>query len=203
MSGTDKTTAGAGRHRLLWTAIPLLVFAALAVVMFTGLRSGDPSFVPSALVGSPVPDFKLGPLAGLNRAGVPVPGLEAEDLRQGSVTLVNVWASWCAPCRQEHPLLMQLSQAGFNVVGINYKDETENARRFLGTLGNPFRAVGVDDSGRSAIDWGVYGIPETFVVDGQGIIRYKHVGPLDADAVQSVLLPAVEAAQGSGGPVSR
>jgi cytochrome c biogenesis protein CcmG/thiol:disulfide interchange protein DsbE len=197
LSGPAKSAAGAARHRPLWTAIPLLLFAALALAMFTGLRSGDPSLVPSALVGSPVPDFRLEPLAGLNRAGVPVPGLEAGSLRQGSVTLVNIWASWCAPCRQEHPLLMELSQAGIDVVGINYKDEAENARRFLGTLGNPFRAVGVDDSGRSAIDWGVYGVPETFVVDGQGIIRYKHVGPLDALAVESVLLPAVEAAQGS------
>jgi cytochrome c biogenesis protein CcmG/thiol:disulfide interchange protein DsbE len=172
----------------------VIVFGALALAMFVGLRSGDPSILPSALVGKPVPEFTLNPLPRLNRDGKPVPGIATADLTGGEVTLVNIWASWCGPCRQEHPLLMQLDQSGIKVVGINYKDQEENARRFLGTLGNPYRAVGVDDDGRSAIDWGVYGVPETFVVDGDGVIRHKHVGPLTAGAVESRLVPAIEAA---------
>ncbi|NND49295.1 MAG: DsbE family thiol:disulfide interchange protein [Rhizobiales bacterium] len=189
------TEAPAGARRLIWTAVPVIVFGALALAMFVGLRSGDPSILPSALVGKPVPEFTLNPLPRLNRDGKPVPGISTADLTGGEVTLVNIWASWCGPCRQEHPLLMQLDQSGIKVVGINYKDQEENARRFLGTLGNPYRAVGVDDDGRSAIDWGVYGVPETFVVDGDGVIRHKHVGPLTAGAVESRLVPAIEAAR--------
>lgn len=164
--------------RLLHLA-PVLVFSALAILFLVRLYSGDPSKVPSALIGRPVPPFTLAPLEGLSAAGQPVPGLSDAALKAGPVTVVNVWASWCAPCRQEHPVLMDLAKdPSIRVVGINYKDNSENARRFLGQLGNPFAAVGVDPGGRTAIDWGVYGVPETFVVGPDGAIRHKHIGPL-------------------------
>jgi cytochrome c biogenesis protein CcmG/thiol:disulfide interchange protein DsbE len=163
--------------RLLYL-LPALVFGALALLFLFRLYSGDPSKVPSALIGRPVPSFALEPLPGLVRDGQPLPGLAEADLK-GAVTVVNVWASWCAPCRQEHPLLMELAKdPSIRVVGIDYKDTPENARRFLGTFGNPFAAVGVDPNGRAAIDWGVYGVPETFVVGPDGTIRHKQIGPL-------------------------
>lgn len=160
--------------------MPLLIFSGLALVFLVQLFGGDPSRVPSALIGRPVPAFTLPPLPGLAREGVLLPGLAAADLRSGGqVTVVNVWASWCAPCREEHPALMELArERNVRVVGINYKDAPENARRFLGALGNPFSAVGVDATGRTAIDWGVYGVPETFIVDAAGTIRHKHIGPI-------------------------
>lgn len=166
------------RVRLLYL-LPALVFTALALLFLARLYSGDPSKVPSALIGRPVPAFALEPLPGLVRDGQPVPGLSSEDLKGGRVTVVNVWASWCAPCREEHPVLMELAKdPSIRLVGINYKDSPENARRFLGALGNPFAAVGVDPNGRTAIDWGVYGVPETFVIGPDGTIRYKHIGPI-------------------------
>ncbi len=113
----------------------------------------------------------------------------------GKLTLVNVWGSWCVPCRQEHPLLMEIAEdERIRVVGLNYKDQPENARRFLGDLGNPFAAVGADRAGRSAIEWGVYGVPETFLVDEAGKIVYKHVGPFTPDSVKNDLMPAVAGA---------
>jgi cytochrome c biogenesis protein CcmG/thiol:disulfide interchange protein DsbE len=178
--------------RRLWFAVlPAAVFTALAVLFWRGL-SGDPSEIPSALVGQPVPEFDLPPVDGLG-----LTGLKAADLRQGNVTVVNIWASWCVPCRQEHPVLMELSKRrDLKLVGINYKDEPENARRFMGTLGQPFQAIGADRNGRSAVDWGVYGVPETFVVDGKGIIRYKWIGPLTPEGLEQTLLKEVEKARG-------
>jgi cytochrome c biogenesis protein CcmG/thiol:disulfide interchange protein DsbE len=171
------------RSRLLFL-LPALVFGALALLFLVRLSSGDPSKVPSALIGHLAPAFSLPALDGLHADGQPVPGLSREDLK-GKVTVVNVWASWCAPCRQEHPLLMELAKdPTIRLVGINYKDNPENARRFLGTLGNPFAAVGVDQNGRTAIDWGVYGVPETFVVGPDATIRYKQIGPLTPEGLQ-------------------
>jgi cytochrome c biogenesis protein CcmG/thiol:disulfide interchange protein DsbE len=166
------------RTRLLFL-LPVLVFAGLAALFLLRLFSGDPSRVPSALIGRPAPAMTLPPLEGLRAAdGAPVPGLSPEDLK-GRVTIVNVWASWCAPCRLEHPLLVDLAKdTSIRLVGINYKDQAENARRFLGALGNPYAAVGVDANGRAAIDWGVYGVPETYIVGPDGAIRHKHIGPL-------------------------
>jgi cytochrome c biogenesis protein CcmG/thiol:disulfide interchange protein DsbE len=176
------------RSRLIFL-LPVLVFAGLAALFLGRLFSGDPSRVPSALIGRPVPAFALAPLEGLQASGQPVPGLAQADLK-GRVTVVNVWASWCAPCRQEHPLLMDLAKdPSVQVVGINYKDNPENARRFLGALGNPFAAVGVDPNGRTAIDWGVYGVPETFIIGPDGTIRHKQIGPLAPEN-----LPAFQAA---------
>ena len=166
------------RSRLIFI-LPGLVFVALVVLFGVQLTSGrNPAEVPSVLINKPVPAFNLAPLEGLLANGQPVPGFSNQDLR-GRVTVVNVWASWCAPCRQEHPLLVDLARdPSIRVVGINQKDNPDNARRFLGTLGNPYAAVGVDPNGRASIDWGVYGVPETFIVGPDGTIRHKHIGPL-------------------------
>ena len=188
MSAVDEK-GGRGRVRLIYL-VPLALFAVLAAVFLMRLEAGgDPSAIPSALVGHPAPDFDLPPLDG---AGVP--GLKRADL-DGQVTLVNVFASWCVPCRDEAPVLEELAgDKRFRLVAINYKDTTQNARRFLGDFGNPFAAIGVDAKGRSAIDWGVYGVPETFVVGPDGIIRYKYVGPLSDEAVARTLMPEVDKA---------
>jgi cytochrome c biogenesis protein CcmG, thiol:disulfide interchange protein DsbE len=187
------------RRRLVMALLPVVVFAGLAVLFAIGLTRDDPSRVPSVLIGKPAPQFELPPLEGLTRQGVPVPGFATADLAQGHVTLVNIWASWCAPCREEHPHLMTLSQIeGMHLVGINYKDTPENARRFLGALGLPYSAVGVDRSGRTFVDWGAYGVPETFLVDGQGIIRYKYIGPITPKALDETLLPRIRELQQEG-----
>jgi cytochrome c biogenesis protein CcmG, thiol:disulfide interchange protein DsbE len=184
------------RRRLIMALLPVLVFAGLAVLFAIGLTRDDPSKVPSVLIDKPAPQFELPPLEGLTRQGVPVPGFATADLAQGHVTLVNIWASWCAPCREEHPHLMTLSEIdGVRLVGINYKDAPENARRFLGALGLPYSAVGVDRSGRTFVDWGAYGVPETFLVDGQGIIRYKYIGPITPKALDETLLPRIRELQ--------
>lgn len=177
-------------------AIPLLMFAALAAVFAKGLFSGDASKVPSALIGKPAPAVTLAPLEGLQRDGRPVPTFDMADLAKGRATIVNVFASWCAPCRVEHPFLVAMAEAPavkqgkVALVGFNYKDEAENARRFLGALGNPYSAVGVDRAGRAAIDWGVYGVPETFLIGPDGRILEKHVGPLDGAAASRMLARA-------------
>jgi cytochrome c biogenesis protein CcmG/thiol:disulfide interchange protein DsbE len=182
-----------GRRKLL--LIPLVVFLALASLLFARLFSGDPSTLPSALIGRPAPDIALPPLEGLTADGVAVPGFSRAELAAGEVSVVNVFASWCGPCRDEHPVLMELKTRGLRLFGLNHKDSPENARRFLGGLGNPFSRVGVDPKGRASIEWGVYGVPETFVVDGQGRIAYKFVGPLTPAAVEAKLLPAIEKAK--------
>ncbi len=174
-----------------WLALlPLAIFLALASVFLVELLAGrDVSAVPSALIGSPAPVTRLEPVEGLG-----LPGLDSAGFL-GKVTLVNVWASWCAPCRQEHPVLMALKRDGrFDIAGLNYKDMPADARQFLGDLGNPFGAIGTDANGRAAIDWGVYGVPETFIIGRDGMILFKHVGPLDAAAVQNELMPEIERA---------
>ncbi len=180
----------AKRSRIWVVLIPVILFAALAALFWKGL-SGNPSEIPSALINKPVPDFTLQPVSGLD-----IPGLATADLRTGKVAVVNVWASWCAPCRIEHPLLTELARRpDITLLGINYKDEPENAVRFLGVLGQPFAAIGSDRDGRTAVNWGVYGVPETFVVDGQGFIRYKHIGPLTPEAITGKLSAEIEKAK--------
>ncbi len=177
---------------------PLAAFLALAVLFLVGLRSGDPSIVPSALIGHRAPQTNLPPLAGLERDGAPVPGLDPARFK-GNVSVVNVWASWCVPCHDEAPLLMQLAKdRRLRLVGINYKDDPANARRFLGRYGDPFAAAGADQNGRAAIEWGVYGVPETFIVGRDGRIAYKLVGPITSDNYASVLLPQIEKALAAG-----
>jgi cytochrome c biogenesis protein CcmG/thiol:disulfide interchange protein DsbE len=178
------------RRRVFLVLLPLLIFAGLTAIFLAQLLSGrDISVVPSALIGQAAPVTELPPLEGTN-----LPGLSSADFG-GKVTLVNVWASWCAPCREEHPVLLGLSQDGrFGITGLNYKDKPENARRFLGDLGNPYGAIGVDETGRAAIDWGVYGVPETYVVGRDSKILHRHVGPLSPEAVATELMPVIEKA---------
>ena len=183
-----------GRPRaLVW---PLAVFAVLAVIFAFALRTGDPSKLPSALIGKTVPAIELQGLEGLTDAGRPVGGFASTDLAGGQVSVVNFWASWCVPCVQEHPVLVALNErTGVRVFGVNYKDQAAAARRFLGRYGNPYFAVGVDGNGRAAIEWGVYGMPETFVVNGRGEIVYKHVGPITPEALEAKIIPAIRAAE--------
>jgi cytochrome c biogenesis protein CcmG/thiol:disulfide interchange protein DsbE len=185
-------------RRVFVALIPLVLFLGLAAIFMKQLLSGhDTSVLPSALIDKPAPQLNLTPLEGALLAGKPVPALTTAAI-SGKLTLVNVWASWCIPCRQEHPVILGLSRDDrLNVVGINYKDRNEAALSFLGELGNPFKAIGIDPKGASAIDWGVYGIPESFLVSPDGVILYKHVGPFDDNSVQNELLPAIEKALGS------
>ncbi len=183
-------------RRTLIVFAPVVLFVGLAALLGYALTTAGPSQLPSTLLGKPVPEVALGPLAGLATGGKPVPGLASADLARGDVVVVNFWASWCVPCVQEHPLLSQLKrQTGVRLVGINHKDPPPGGLRFLARLGNPFDAVGVDTNGRAAIEWGVYGMPETFVVDGAGRVAYKHIGPISAEQLATKLIPAIEAAR--------
>lgn len=175
----------------IWTLLPAGIFAALAGAFSWGLMNpGDD--LPSALTGKPVPEFDLHPIGGRTA------GLSTADL-QGEVSIVNVWASWCVPCRVEMPLLVEL--AGRDTVpihGINYKDRPVAALRFLEETGDPYTRIGADRSGRASLDWGVYGLPETFVIDAHGRIAYKHVGPFDRRALEEEILPVVRQLQAEG-----
>jgi cytochrome c biogenesis protein CcmG, thiol:disulfide interchange protein DsbE len=197
VSDTAKDSAHAIRRRLL-VLLPLLTFATLAALFLVRLYSGDPSRIPSALIGQLAPQVNLPPVAGLERNGEPVPGLKAAGFK-GAVTVVNVWASWCVPCHDEAPILVRLAQDDrLRVVGINYKDNAENARRFLGRYGNPFAANGADENGRGAIEWGVYGVPETFVVGRDARIAFKLVGPITPENLDTLLEPEIEKALAAG-----
>jgi cytochrome c biogenesis protein CcmG, thiol:disulfide interchange protein DsbE len=190
-------TPNVARRRIA-VLVPLVVFLALAALFLFRLSSGDPSIIPSALIGHPAPQTNLPPIAGLDRDGAPVPGLDPVTFK-GAVTVLNVWASWCVPCHDEAPLLMQLAQDNrLRLVGINYKDDAGNARRFLGRYGDPFAAAGADQSGRAAIEWGVYGVPETFVVGRDARIAYKLVGPITPENFDSLLKPQIEKALAAG-----
>ena len=181
------------RSRIL-VLLPLIAFIALAALFFYRLGAGDPSRLPSALIGHPVPTFDLPGITGLERDGKPIPGIGNATF-QGAVTLLNVWASWCVPCHDEAPFLEQLSRdKRIQLVGINYKDTADNARRFLYRYGNPFVATGRDETGRASIDWGVYGVPETFLIGRDGRIAYKLVGPITAENLGRTLLPEIEKA---------
>lgn len=179
----------------LFVLLPLVAFVVLAGIFAVQLMSGqDASVLPSALIGKPAPATALEPIPGLIKDGHQVPGLDPLDFA-GHLTLINVFASWCAPCREEQPILMQLSgDKRFRMVGFNYKDKPKNALDFLDEMGNPFEAVGSDPKGINGIEWGVYGVPETYLVGPKGIILYKHVGPFTEETVKYDLMPAVEKA---------
>ena len=171
-----------------WLALlPLILFLGLAAIFLTQLMSGrDTQTLPSALIGQQVPVTNLPPIEALES-----PGIAPEDFK-GKVTVLNVFASWCAPCRDEHPVLMELAKdTRFQLIAINYKDKPEQAAAFLTELGNPYTKIGADQNGRAGIDWGVYGVPETYVIGQDGVIKYKHVGPLDAAAVEKEILPEI------------
>jgi cytochrome c biogenesis protein CcmG, thiol:disulfide interchange protein DsbE len=190
MSTADDDSARL-RTRNILVLLPLILFIGLAALFYFGLGAGDPSKLPSALIGKQVPVTNLPPIESLSQNGKPVPGLTNAALA-GKVSLVNVWASWCVPCHDEVPLLEKLSHdSRIQLVGINYKDSPDNARRFLNRYGNPFVAAGADAKGRTSIDWGVYGVPETFLVGRDGRILYKLVGPITADNLARVLEPEI------------
>lgn len=175
--------------RYVLFGLPLLALVALVAVFALSIDR-DPGLVRSVLIDKPVPQFDMAAVPALG-----VPGFATADLT-GGVTVVNVFASWCIPCRDEHPLLMALKDmADVRLFGINHSDAPENARAFLEELGNPYDAVGADRDRRVSIDWGVYGVPETFVVNPAGVITFKHVGPLTPQAAQRLLLPAIAAAR--------
>ena len=193
---TNQISENPPKQNRSWVLVPVLVFAGLAAIFMTGLQSGDPSKLPSALINQPAPAFDLPALEGLTIDEVAVPGVTSKSLAQGRITLVNVWASWCGPCREEHPQLMELAKRDDIVLaGLNYKDQRENALRFLNALGNPYSSVGVDANGRAAVDWGVYGVPETFVINGEGTIVYKFTGPISPQALREQVIPAIEKAR--------
>jgi cytochrome c biogenesis protein CcmG/thiol:disulfide interchange protein DsbE len=190
-------TAKVGRRRLV-VLLPLALFLGLALLFIIRLSAGDPSRIPSALIGRQAPQTDLPPIAGLQQDGKPVPGLDAASFK-GEVTVLNVWASWCVPCHDEAPLLVKLAgDKRIRVAGINYKDQPDNARRFLGRYGNPFASNGADTNGRASIEWGVYGVPETFIVGRDGRIAYKLIGPITPENLETVLKPQIEKVLAAG-----
>lgn len=190
------TAPNGGGRRIAWVLAPVVVFAAIAVMFAFALRGSDPSNLPSALVGKPAPAVSFPPVEGVAQGGKPLPGFATSDLAAGRITIVNFWASWCGPCIQEHPFLMALSRRqDVQLFGVNYKDKPERGAGFLKRHGNPFARLGADIEGRGAIEWGVYGMPETFVVDGAGRIVFKHVGAIDEGVLRGKLLPAIARAQ--------
>jgi cytochrome c biogenesis protein CcmG, thiol:disulfide interchange protein DsbE len=195
MQEKTPTTAEARPQRSRILVWPLAIFVVLALLFTFALRSGDPSRLPSALIGRAAPAVDLPALEGLSDGVRSIGGFASADLGNGQVSVVNFWASWCAPCVQEHPHLVVLKERmGVRLYGVNYKDQSPAARRFLGRYGNPFVAVGVDANGRAAIEWGVTGMPETFVLNGKGEITYKHVGPISAETLETRIIPAIRAA---------
>lgn len=193
---TNEPAPGARKRGIGWVMTPVLVFAGLVALFAFALQGGDPSKLPSALLGKPAPTTQFAPLDGLLADEKPVPGFTSAELATGKPVIVNFWASWCAPCAEEQPLLVQLQKrTGVALYGVNYKDDPVAARRFLGRYGNPFTAVGTDPKGRGAIEWGVYGMPETFVLNGRGEIVFKHVGPVSMRSIEEQLMPAIVKAQ--------
>ena len=172
------------------TFLPLAIVFAVSVLFAIylwqiGPGGKDISTLPSAMIDKPVPEFDLAPIEGRKL------GLKSGDLKSG-LSLVNVWASWCPPCRVEHPFLMDLAEKGVTIYGINYRDKPEDALRFLRNLGDPYKRIGADTTGRVSIDWGIYGYPETFLVDQTGRIRYRHVGPISSEVIENVFNPLMD-----------
>jgi cytochrome c biogenesis protein CcmG/thiol:disulfide interchange protein DsbE len=180
---------GSKLFRGLLVLAPLIIFAGLVAIFALNINR-DPSLVRSVLINKPAPQFALKAVQGTDREGFDTASL------QGAVTVVNVFASWCIPCRDEHPLLTALkSESGVRLFGINQRDQADNAVKFLTELGNPYDRIGADSDNRVSIDWGVYGVPETFVVNAKGVITFKHVGPMTAESLEKDVLPAIERAK--------
>lgn len=188
---TDQTSASAGGGaRRLWRFAPFVVFLGLGAVFAVELYDEDKDTLRSALIDRPVPEFELPSLL------VEGESFSSADLKAGGVTIVNLWASWCAPCRVEQPELVKLGErSDVTLYGVAYRDKPEASKRFLSQLGNPFKKVGVDEDGQASIRWGVSGVPETFVINGAGSVVYKHVGPIQNDDLEKKILPAIEAAK--------
>ena len=172
------------RRTQLLFLVPAVVFVALMLAFGVALNR-HPNEVPSALIGKPVPEFSLAPVKGRTL------GLSTADLR-GAVSVVNVFASWCVACREEHPLLLRMKEDGFVPIhGLNYKDRPDDAARWLDTMGDPYTRTGADLDGRVAIDWGVYGVPETYVIDREGRIAFKQIGPITPESLEQTILPLI------------
>lgn len=167
--------------------IPPLVFVGLAALFYFNLGRDGANDLPSTMIGRDAPNLQV-----VDLRNDPAP--TQDDLRQSGVKLVNFWASWCAPCRAEHPFLMDMAETGVEIIGINYKDKSPKALAFLDELGDPYAKIGADSEGRTGIDWGVYGIPETFVLDGEGKVLFRHTGPITEQVWQKDILPVIEAA---------
>jgi len=192
--GIDAPAEAKTRPRRTALLVPLLLFVGLVVIFAIGLTR-NPRELPSPLIGKPVPEFALPPVKGRTL------GLASTDLRAGEVSIVNVFASWCVPCRIEHPIFLQLQREGLvPIYGINYKDRPEDAARWLDELGDPYARTGADLDGRVAIDWGVYGVPETFVIDRHGRIAYKQIGPITPAVLEARLRPLIATLRAEGGP---
>ena len=168
--------------------IPPLLFAGLAALFYIGMGRDDPRALPSTREGGPVPGLTLTAFDG-------AAPFTSDDLADGDVVLVNFWASWCGPCRAEHEYLMTLADEGIEIFGINYKDEPAKAQRFLNELGDPYARIAADDTGRTGLDWGLYGVPETFVIDGNGIVVKRFAGPINASILENIIRPAIETAR--------
>ena len=192
MTPTTQPRRGVG-----WLALPIVIFATIAALFATALKpGGDPSRLPSVFLGKPSPAYVFAPIPELASIGVTAPGFDQTKLASGQVTVLNFFASWCAPCVDEHPQLIALSKRrDVAVIGVNVKDEPTAARQFLSRYGNPFAAIGADRNGRGSIEWGVYGTPETFVVNPRGVITFKHVGPISKADLETKINPAIEAAR--------
>ncbi len=188
----EQTEAEEEPRRSIWFALlPVTLFGALVLVFFIGLTEGDTfKKLPSVLIGKPAPMLDMEPVENLVINGKQVPSFKGEDLRDGKVTVVNFWASWCVPCRQEHPQMITLGKMpGIKLFGINYKNDPADAAQFLRQLGSPYAAIGSDFRGRAGIEWGVVGLPETYIVDGKGVIRYKFIGPISKKALEEGFMP--------------
>lgn len=190
MSAEQETGRETKRRSGLIRFVPAVAFVAVAGAFWFGLTREDADVLPSTFIDKPAPQTDLPPLLESK------PGFDSASLANGEVKLVNVFASWCGPCRVEHPFLMQLAAEGVDIRGFNYKDRPSQAKAFLNDLGDPYRMIGVDENGRAGIEWGVYGVPETFVIDGDGRIVYKHVGPIQNRDLERKIRPAIEAARG-------
>lgn len=170
-----------------WAIVPPLLFAGLAGVLYFGMFRDDPRALPSVLIGKDAPTLTLSEFANATL-------LTAETLKTSDVKLVNFWASWCVPCRVEHAQLEEMNASGVTIHGVNYKDKLGNAEGFLNDLGNPYTAIGADDTGRTGRDWGVYGVPETFVIDADGKVVLRYAGPVTQRIMTETILPAIEKA---------